>query len=121
MAKELLLNRKWKGQDSFPLEKFVAQHRSAFVLMQECAEHVQHQLPHKITWVTYLLNAIKSHHAPLQAAMANVCLDDGKQGKMNDFELASSYLLPHDPVAAKRQTQQKRGPQGHISNATATS
>ena len=73
--------------------------------MQECAEHVQHQLPHEITRLTYLLNAIESHHAPLQAAMANFCLDDGEQGKMNDFELASSYLLPHGPVAAKRQTQ----------------
>jgi hypothetical protein len=119
IAEELLLNRKWKGQDNFPFEKFVSQHRAAYVSMQECAEHVPHQLPHEITRVTYLLNAIESHHAPLQAAMANVRLDDGVNGKMNDFELASSYLLPHDPVAAKRSVQTRGGRQANVSDTTA--
>jgi hypothetical protein len=96
IAEELLLNRKWKGQDNFPLERFVAQHRSAFVSMTECAEHVQHQLPHEITRVTYILDGIECHHAPLQAAMANVRLDNGPK-------------LPLDPVAVKRSIQQSKG------------
>ena len=37
---DLLHNRVWKGQSNFPLEGFVAQHRNAFVSMQQCAKHV---------------------------------------------------------------------------------
>ena len=42
---QLLHTRVWKGQSNFSLEKFIAQHRNAFVSMQACAEHIQYQLP----------------------------------------------------------------------------
>lgn len=38
---DFIHNRVWKGQNSFPLEKFIAQHRNAFVSMTQCAMHVQ--------------------------------------------------------------------------------
>ena len=42
---DLLHTRLWKGQSTFPLEGFIAQHRNAFVSMQQCAEYVEYQLP----------------------------------------------------------------------------
>ena len=39
----------WKGQSSFLLESFVAQHRNTYVSMQQCAEHVEYQLPNEHT------------------------------------------------------------------------
>lgn len=113
-----MLNQKWKGQDNLALKKFIAQHHSAFVSMHKCSEHVQHQLPHKITQVSYLLNAIKSHTAPLQAAMTNIGLNDGPHGKMKNFELALAYLLLHNPVAAMKSSHRKGRQHANISNTT---
>ena len=46
---DLLHTRVWKGQSSFPLEGFIAQHRNAFVSMQQCAGHIAYQLPNEHT------------------------------------------------------------------------
>jgi hypothetical protein len=62
---ELLVTRKWKGQSTFSLDRFVAQHRNAFVSMSQCAEHVDYQLPNGHTRVGYLLDAIESNDAAL--------------------------------------------------------
>ena len=114
---ELIHTRKWKGQTNFSLEKFVAQHRNAFVSMSQCADHVAFQLPNELTRVTYLLDAIECNNAPLQAAMALVRNDNGPTGKLNDFEATASFLLPHDPVAKKRTSTGKR-PAAEISDAS---
>lgn len=116
---ELIHTRKWKGQTNFSLEKFVAQHRNAYVSMSQCADHVAFQLPNELTRVTYLLDAIECNDAPLQAAMALVRNDSGPQGKLHDFEATASFLLPHDPVAKKRNLAGKR-PIADISDATAS-
>lgn len=116
---ELLHNRVWKGQSNFSLEKFIAQHRNAYVSMQQCAEHVTFQLPNEFTRVTYLVDAIQCGDAGLQAAMALVRADDQPpRGKMFNFEATASYLLPYDPVAKKRTAQVKRGP-SQISDVSA--
>ena len=99
---DLLHTRIWKGQNNFPLEGFLAQHRNAFVSMQQCAEHVEYQLPNKHTRVGYLLEGIQCSDAGLQAAMASVRTDDGPNGMRNNFEAAVAHLLPYDPVAKKR-------------------
>jgi flagellar hook-basal body complex protein FliE len=101
---DLLHTRKWKGNSNFSLERFVASHRNAHVSMTQCAQHVDFQLPNELTRVTYLLDAIECNDAPLQAAMALVRNDTGPEGKMNSFEDTASFLLPHDPVAKKRDT-----------------
>jgi hypothetical protein len=49
----------WKGQSNFTLERFIAQHRNAFVSMQVAAEHVTYQLPNEHSRVGYLLDAIQ--------------------------------------------------------------
>ena len=106
---ELLHTHKWKGQSNFSLDRFIAQHRNAFVLMQQCAEHVDYQLPNEHSRVGYLLDAIESTDPSLQAAMALVRNDTGADGKRNNFEATASYLLPHDPVARKRTAKRPHG------------
>ena len=44
---EFLHNRKWKGNNSFTLKRFVAQHRNALVSMTQCAQYVEFQLPNE--------------------------------------------------------------------------
>jgi hypothetical protein len=118
---ELLHSRKWKGQSGFSLEKFISQHRYAYVSMCQCAQHVNFQLPNEYTRVTFLLNGIDCNDAPLQAAMALVQNDTAVTGKMNDFEAMASFILPHDPVAKKRSESTKRGDNAgaNISDTTA--
>jgi hypothetical protein len=118
---ELLHSRKWKAQSNLSLEKFIAQHRNAYVSMTQCADHVNYQLPNEGTRVTYLLDAIECNDAPLQAAMALVRNDTGLTGKMNDFEATASFILPHCPVAKKRTTGGTRRPDvANVSDATAS-
>ena len=117
----LLHTHKWKGQSNHSLEKFIAQHRNAFVSLTQCAQYVAYQLPNDTTRVTYLLDAIECNDAPLQAAMALVRNDTTPEvGKMNDFESTAAFILPHDPVARKRTSQAKR-PFAEFSDVTTTS
>ena len=108
---DIVHNRLWKGQSNFTLDRFIAQHRNAFVMMQECANHVPFQLPNEFTRVTHLLDNIQCDDASLQAAMALVRNDRAVApvpGKMNNFEDAAAFIIPHDPVAKKRRATQKR-------------
>ena len=56
---DLLHTQQWKGQSNFPLEGFITQHWNAFVSMQQCADHVEYQLPNEHTQVGYLLEGIE--------------------------------------------------------------
>ena len=103
---DLLHTFRWKGQSNFSLDKFIAQHRNAFISMQQSAVHVAFQLPNEYTRVGYLLDAIETSDAALQAAMALVRNDTNPTtGKRSDFEATATCLLPHDPVAKKRNTR----------------
>ena len=98
----LLMLKKWKSSQNSPLDKFVASHRNAYVQLQACAEHVEYQLPNAHSRVGYILEAIESDDAQLQAAMANVIDDTGPGGKRGDFEAAVAYILPKDPVVRRK-------------------
>jgi hypothetical protein len=95
---QLLHARQWKGQSNFTLERFVAQHRNAFVSMQAAAEHVTYQLPNEHSRVGYLLDAMLCNDAGLQAAMASVKTDQAVNSMRNDFVAAAAHLLPYDPA-----------------------
>ena len=101
-SETLLHTRVWKGNSNFNLEKFVSQHRNAYISMQQCAEHIPYQLPNDRTRVGYLIDAIQCSDPELQAAIAMVRQDNGENGKMNSFESCASYLIPRDPVNKKR-------------------
>ena len=45
--------------------------------MQQCAEHMEYQLPNSHTRVSYLLDGIQCLDAGLQVTMASVRTDDG--------------------------------------------
>ena len=116
---QLLHTREWKGQSNFTLERFIQQHRNAYVSMQAAAEHVTYQLPNEHSRVGYLLDGIICNDAGLQAAMASIKTDQAVGGLRNDFEATATILLPYDPVQKKRGDNAggKRGP-AEISNAT---
>ena len=69
--------------------------------MQACAEHIQYQLLNGHSRVGFLLDAIQTSDAGLQATMASIRTDDGPDGMRNDFEQSVAHLLPYDPVAKK--------------------
>ena len=96
---DLLHACQWKGQSKFSLDHFISQHRNAYVSMQQCSQHTDFQLPNEHTHVGYLINAIETSDAGLQAAMALVRNDTAPNGKQNNFEATASFLLLHDPVA----------------------
>ena len=92
----------WKSQSSFLLDSFIAQHRNTYVSMQQCAEHVEYQLPNQHTHVGTLLEGIQCPDPGLQAAMASIHTDNGLQGMCNNFEATTAHLLQYDPVIKKR-------------------
>ena len=73
---DLLHTYKWKGQYILSLDKFISQHQNAFFSMQQCAIHVEFQLPNEYSRVGYLLDAIETTDALLQEAMSLVRNDD---------------------------------------------
>ena len=100
---KFLHTRKWKSQSIFSLDKFIYQNCNAFVSMQQCAVHVEFQLPNEYYRVGYLLDAINKSHASFQSAIALVFNDDTPNtGKRSNFEATAACLLRHDPVAKKR-------------------
>ena len=61
----------------FSLEKFIVQHSNAFVLMKQCAYHIDFQIPNNHRYLNYLLDKIHSNDAPLQEAMYILRNDTG--------------------------------------------
>lgn len=101
-CQDLLLNRKFTGGTTFPLEKFLSQHRAAYVSLQRCAENVPVELPNERTRVKYLIDNIEVNDSDVKAAIAAIKMDDREGGLRSDFERSVALLLPVDPVA-KRQ------------------
>lgn len=105
------------------MERFIGQHRNAFVSMTQCAQHVDFQLPNEHTHVGYLLDAIQCSDVGLQATMAQGRSDDADANrKRNNFESAAAYLLPYDPVAKKRAaaTSKRTHDEAQIGDVTAS-
>jgi hypothetical protein len=105
----LLHTQKWKGQSNFSLEKHCAQHRNAFISMEQCVQHVDYQLPNQHSRVGYLLAGIENNDPGLQAAMAAVRTNKAPGDMRNDFEACIAHIVPYCPVAKKRTAGTKRG------------
>ena len=106
---QLVHTQVWKGQSNFTLEKFIDQHRNAFVSMQAVVEHVTYQLPNKHSSVGYLLDAIHNSDAGLQASTESDKIDNDPSGLQNDFKSSAAHLLPYYPVQNKWSDNNKRG------------
>eukprot|EP00970_Alexandrium_tamarense_P005427 scaffold892_cov144-Alexandrium_tamarense.AAC.8 len=105
-ANDFLENRKWRGNNVQTLEKHLAAHRSAFITLEQAAEHVSVQVPSGRTRVTAVLKSIQDCTDPdVKAAVAAIRQDNG--GMREDFERAVTFLLPCDPVARKRHKEKR--------------
>ena len=95
-----------RGKVNLHLTVFVGHHRNAFVTMQECAQHLPYQLSNAQMRVTHLLEKIHCDNSPLQSAIAlvrNNMTDTGTVlAKINYFESAVSFIIPHDSVVSKK-------------------
>ena len=111
---------KWTGAQGYTLERFVSLHRTSFVSMCQCAEHVDFQLPNALTRVKYLLEGIENADPTLQAALALVRCDEGADGKVNDFEATAAFILPSDPTSSQKRGK-KRGANVSSFDANASS
>eukprot|EP00957_Ditylum_brightwellii_P181922 13859523-Ditylum_brightwellii.AAC.1 len=72
MRDKFLHEKVWNGQTLYPLERFIGQHRGAFIAMKEAAEHVPFQFSNEFTRLAFLLAGITSSDTGLQAMMANI-------------------------------------------------
>ena len=95
----LLHTHTFKVQSKFTLERYIQKHRSKYISMQSCTEHVRYQLLNKHTHVGYVLGGTEMSDAPLLAAMSNIQEDTVTTGKRNKFDYGVTYLLPKDPVS----------------------
>ena len=48
---DFLKTRIWKGNENHSLERFMKQHRSTYITLQQCDEHFTYQIPHDRTRV----------------------------------------------------------------------
>jgi hypothetical protein len=101
---KFLINTKWNGRN-FSLEKFTGMHRSAYVHLEEAANHVNFQLPTEHTRVGYLIDNLNNADPDLRAAIANVRLDTN--GMRSNFEDTVAFLLPVDPYSKHKRNQDK--------------
>ena len=65
---KFLSNNKWNGKQ-YSLKTFTGYHRSAYIQLQEAAEHVNFQLPTEHSRVGYLINNIENPDPDLCAAL----------------------------------------------------
>ena len=100
---KFMMNTKWNGRN-YSLEKFTGIHRSAYISLQEAADHINFQLPTEHTRVGYLIDNIINADPDLRAAIASVRID--MNGMRSNFETAVAFLLPVDPYS-KHQNRNK--------------
>ena len=116
-AMEFLQSRKFTGTSNLSLEAFLGLHRSSYVTLQRCAEHINCQMPDQRSRVQYLLENIQAEDSNVKAALSSIRLDDTPNGMRNNFESAAAFLLPTDPVE-KKKSKNKR-PIADVSSANA--
>jgi hypothetical protein len=106
-AREFLQIRKWNGQNNQTLDKFVTLQRQAFVQLQQCANHIDCDIPTGLSRVQFLIDAIQHPDPSLQAAISRVKTDRSVGGLRQNFEGAVTVILPECPVALKKQGQKR--------------
>ena len=107
-----LMNTKWNGR-TYSLDKFTGLHRSAFVMLEEAALHVNFQVPSQHSRVGYLLDNITNSDPDLRAALASIRVNT--DGMRDDFERAVAFILPVCPYT-KNKSNQRRNRQAELSD-----
>ena len=109
----LLHTHERKGQSNFSLERFIAQHCNAYMVMRQGAEHVAFQLLNEHNCVRYSLDVIQTSDAGLQP-------DDGPTGKCNNFESCAAHPIKYDPVTKKCKLNKKAAQISSVAEANLT-
>jgi hypothetical protein len=104
----------WTGTTGTTLLQHSAMHRRAYTMIAEAAEQVPAEVPGARQRVTYYLDSLKTDNPKMLAGMANIEQDETV--KRVSFEDSVTYLLPFDPVAAKRSKAKELGV--NVSSAT---
>ena len=94
----------------------MAMHRNAFEQLTLASTHIPYQLPTPYTRVGYLLEAIETTDAELQATISGVRADKHPKEEWSDFENAVTFITPADPVA--RQLGNRKRNSAEISGVT---
>ena len=93
------------------------QHRSAYINLQQCAEHVTYQLPYDRTRVKYFIDAIKcTDPSVVVAALSHIRIDNGVNGMRNNVDAAITFLLPTDPIQIKQKSAGDKRPIAEIAS-----
>ena len=103
------------------LDKFISVCHNLYVIITQCAKHVDYQIPQKLTGVNFLIDDIECKYSVLNVAIVMVKFDKGPTGKVNKSEDAAAYFTPWYPVANDLNTNRKRGAYeiSHISDGGA--
>ena len=83
---ETLQYKRWSGQGTFTLNKFISVHCNSYGIMNQCDEHVDYQVTNELTYADFLINDIKCKDPGLNADIAMVKGYRSPTGKMNKFE-----------------------------------
>ena len=67
----------------FTVDKLISVNCKLYIMMTQCDEHVNYQLPNKLTRVNLLLGAIEWKDPGLNAAISMVKRNKGPTGKIN--------------------------------------
>ena len=113
---DFLKTKIWKGNTNHSLERFMEKHSSAYITLQQCAEHVTYQIPHDRTRVKYLIDAINCNEPGVVAALSCLRLDDGVNGMRNNFDATVTFLLPTDPIQIKQKSAGDKRPISEIAS-----
>ncbi|CAJ1932888.1 unnamed protein product [Cylindrotheca closterium] len=93
--------QKWKGNGTFPLERFIGGHRNAHQALLTASQHVEYQIPNEHTRIGYLLRALHTTDPGLHATIANIEGNEDPNGPRYSFEECARLLQLADPVAKK--------------------
>ena len=83
----LIHTQQRKQQINFTLQHLLAQHRNAYMYIQQWYEHVPLQFPNERTRVDFLIHTIMCNYTPLQASMNLIRNYHKYTGKMNSFKI----------------------------------
>ena len=112
---DLITAQKWKGNGTFPMERFIGGHRNAHQALLTASQHVEYQIPNEHTRIGYLLRAIHTtDHGP-HATIAIIEGNEHPNGPRYSFEECARLLQLADPVAKKNKRNHAQ-----ISDATGT-
>ena len=93
----------------FKLDKFLLVHYNLCVMMTQCDEYVDYQLPNELARTNFLIDAIEYKDTGLNSDIEMVKGDKVTTVKKNELKYSTAYITLWYPVTKNRNTNRKRG------------